>query len=352
MPADVLPGDFAIIPDDSPKENLKASVAGTPQAREAAIAARVPQTAIVKIAGTSMTPPKFDGVPVLRPIAGTQLQYVANSQTPIVSTGPGAFYAIENGVWFLARTVDGTWTVATDVPAGIYTNPPAAPMYFVTFARLFRVEGDKAYVGYTPGYQGTLVDPQTGVVVYGTGHAYESWVGSVWFGGPYTYGFGAATSYTPWTGWAVAFGFGWAWGAETVAAGWGWGYYPWWGPWGWGWAWGPWYYPWYPYWGGVAYGPNGGVVAWGPGGWAGYSPGNIYRNWGNRKPRPRASARATTHGRATPGRGAWASPTTHAPASPRPASAPRSRTSTRATTRSAPAASPPGPPGAWSRAGA
>jgi hypothetical protein len=31
----------------------------------------------------------------------------------------------------------------------------------------------------------------------------------------------------------------------------------------------------------VAYGPRGGAIAWGPGGWAGYS-GNIYTNWGNR----------------------------------------------------------------------
>src|SRR5262249_39618904 len=36
VPANALPADFAAIPDDSPKENLKASVSGTPQAREAA----------------------------------------------------------------------------------------------------------------------------------------------------------------------------------------------------------------------------------------------------------------------------------------------------------------------------
>ena len=41
-----LPVDFALIPDDSPKENVKASVPGTPQAQEAAIAAEIPQMAI------------------------------------------------------------------------------------------------------------------------------------------------------------------------------------------------------------------------------------------------------------------------------------------------------------------
>src|SRR5512134_2776090 len=42
-----LPGDFSKIPDDSPKENVKASVPGTPQAQAAAIATYIPQTATV-----------------------------------------------------------------------------------------------------------------------------------------------------------------------------------------------------------------------------------------------------------------------------------------------------------------
>jgi hypothetical protein len=279
--ADKLPAGFAAIPDDSPKENVKASIAGTPQAREAAIAAKVPQTAIVKISGTQLSTPKFDGTPAFRPIPPTSLQYVANTATPIVVVGEQEFYALENGVWFAAHSVYGPWAVATSVPAAVYTIPPSSPLFYVTFARIYRVEGDNVYVGYTPGYQGTMVDAATGVVVYGTGYAYDPWIGNVWYGAPYTYGFGAAATYTPWTGWAVAYGFGWSWTDEESAAGWGWGCYPWWGPWGWGWAWGPYYYPWYPAWGGVAYGPRGGAIAWGPGGWAGYS-GNIYTNWGNR----------------------------------------------------------------------
>ena len=43
VPHDKLPAEFSKIPDDSPKENVKASIAGTPQAREAAISATVPQ---------------------------------------------------------------------------------------------------------------------------------------------------------------------------------------------------------------------------------------------------------------------------------------------------------------------
>ena len=279
--ANALPTDFSNIPDDSLKENVKASVSGTPQSREAAIEASVPQTAAVKMSGATLSPPQFDGEPQFKAIAGTQLDYVANTATPIVCEHQTTCYALENAVWFVASAPRGPWSVAHSVPAAIYEIPPSSPLYYVTFVRIYAVEGDTVYVGYTPGYQGTYVDPVSTVVVYGTGYHYDPWLGTTWYGGPCTYGFGSAVAYTPWTGWGVTYGQGWSWSTATVVTGWGWGAYPWWGPWGWGWAYGPAYYPWYPAWGGAAVGPNGGAVAWGPGGWAGYT-GNIYQNWGNR----------------------------------------------------------------------
>ncbi|MDM0024434.1 autotransporter [Variovorax saccharolyticus] len=276
VPANALPPEFARIPDDSPKENVKASVAGTSQAREAAIAASVPQTAAVKVSGTQLTPPRFDGEPVFKPIAGTSLSYVENSPTAIIRVGEAACYAVENGVWFSAASVRGPWTVARSVPAAIYAIPPSSPLHYVTFVRIYDTTPDTVLVGYSPGYMGSIVDPATGVVVYGTGYAYSPWIGTVWYGPPVTYGYGAAVAYTPWTGWAVAFGLGWAWGAATVATGWGWGPYPYWGPWA------------GPVWGGAAFGPRGGAVAWGPGGWAGHT-GNVYSQWGNRATVSRAA---------------------------------------------------------------
>jgi hypothetical protein len=267
--ANGLPQDFARIPDDSPKENVKASVAGTEQAREAAIAASVPQMANVKVSEAKLAAPRFDGQPSWKPIEGTTLAYAANTPTPIIRVSDHGYYAVENGVWFDASSVSGPWTAATTVPAVIYTIPPTSPVYYVTYVRIYNSTPTAVYVGYTPGYQGTYIDPVTGVVVYGTGYYYDPWLGTVWYGAPVTYGYAAAVAYTPWTGWTVAFGLGWAWGAATVAWGWGWGPYPYWGPWA------------YPAWGGVAYGVHGGAVAWGPGGWAGYS-GNIYTQWGNR----------------------------------------------------------------------
>ncbi|HEX2495148.1 MAG TPA: hypothetical protein VHK24_15355, partial [Steroidobacter sp.] len=72
--ANELCDDFANIPDDSPKENVKASVAGAPQVKEAAIAATIPETAAVQKSAAKMTAPTFDGEPKLQRISGTTLQ--------------------------------------------------------------------------------------------------------------------------------------------------------------------------------------------------------------------------------------------------------------------------------------
>jgi hypothetical protein len=280
--ANALPADFRNIPDDSPKENVKAAVAGTEQSREAAIAATIPQVAAVEVQGTTLPAPKFDGAPAFRPIEGTPLAYAVNSPTPIIRVSGTSYFAVANAVWFASGTPSGPWTVTSSVPAVIYSIPASSPLFYVTFVRVYDATPTTVYVGYTPGYQGTMVDPVTGVAVYGTGYVYDPWVGEYWYGTPVTYGYAADVTYTPWTGWAVAFGVGWAWGAATTAWGWGWGPYPYWGPWA------------YPAWYGAAIGPHGGAVAWGPGGWAGYT-GNIYTQWGNRA--------SVTHGAA--GYNAW-----------------------------------------------
>jgi hypothetical protein len=278
VPWSKLPPDFAKIPDDSPKENVKASIPGTQQALEAVIANHIPQTATVRRAQVKLNPPQFDGEPKLVPLEGTKLQYVINTATPILCADATNYYAVENGVWFKSASLKGPWTVADAVPATIYDIPPSAPLHFVTYVQIYGSTRETVDVGYTPGYYGTVTTTGSGyVVVYGTGYAYTPWVGTAWYGYPVTYGFGSSVVYTPWDGWAVSFGFGWSWGYPMYPAGWGWGPYPWWGPVGWGY-----YYP-YPYYapiyGGLAWGP-GGAVAWGPGGWAG-TTGNVYRRYGN-----------------------------------------------------------------------
>jgi hypothetical protein len=281
-----LPRDFANIPDDSPKENVKASIPDTAQANEAVIANSIPQMATVNRKKAALNPPRFDGEPQFKPLEPTSLQYVVNTSTPIIRVDEKTYYAVENGIWFKAHSLKGPWEVADSVPGAIYNIPPSAPLHYVTYVRIFGSSADSVTVGYTPGYYGSIVTHGSGaVVVYGTGYPYYPWVGTTWFGPPVTYGFGTSMTYTPWSGWAFSFGFGWSWGYPPYPMGWGWGPYPWWGPVGWGY-----YYP-YPYYapiyGGVAWGP-GGAVAWGPGGWAG-TTGNVYHRWGSTQAVTRSS---------------------------------------------------------------
>jgi hypothetical protein len=265
VPGKDLPPDFAKIPDESPKENVKASVPGTPQAGEAVIANSLPETAAIKISGAKLPAPKYDGPPQLKPIEGTPLFYVVNSPLPVIQVSPDQYYALQNGVWFVAVSPQGPWKVATTVPPVIYSIPPSSSLHYVTYVYVYRATPQVVYVGYTPGYYSVYVSD--GVVVYGTGYTYTSWDGTVWYGTPVTYGFATAPTYTPWMGWIMGFGFGLAFGAVT--AGWAWGCYPWWGP--------------YHYGGyasyGRAVGPYG-AAAWGPGGWAA-TTGNVYRRWGD-----------------------------------------------------------------------
>lgn len=245
VPANVLPADFQRIPKDSPAGVVLASVAGTPQAAEAIIANSIPQTATVLRAGGPTFVPSFDGAPQWAPIAGTPLQYVQNSQTPIIQVSASSYYAVKGGVWFTAASLTGPWTVATRVPPVIYTIPVSSPIHYVTYVYVYGYTPEVVYVGYTPGYMGTVVS-SSGVVVYGTGYAYAPWIGSVWYPAPVTYGVAAAPVYNP----AVGFTFGWAMGLTTAAL-------------------------WAPYWGGAYYHPY----------YYGYpccgsASANVYRNWG------------------------------------------------------------------------
>ena len=272
-----LPADFASIPDDSPKENVKASVPGTAQAAEALIADEIPQTAKVDLRETKMTGPEYDGEPELEPISGTPLQYVVNSSLPVILADDGKWYSVENGVWFVADSPRGPWAVARSVPPSIYSIPPDSPLHYVTYVRIYDASADSVEVGYTPGYTGSYIDDD-GLIVYGTGYVYTPWIGNVWYGPPVTWGLGFGLAWTPWWGWGFDVGFGWGWGP-----GWVWGCIPppWWGPIGWGWGPGGWQWR-----DGGSRVPR--LVPWRAGGWNA-ARGGIYRRWGGAvtvSPRP------------------------------------------------------------------
>jgi len=243
--ANALPADFARIPKSGPASVALASVAGTPQAKEALIANTIPQNATISRANGPKFEPSFDGAPQYKPIPGTSLQYVVNARTPIIVVNPTSYYAVTRGVWFDSSALTGPWKIATSVPAEIYTIPTTSPLHYVTYVRIYGYTPQVVYTGYTPGYLGTVVSPD-GVVVYGTGYAYSPWIGTVWYPPPATWGIAAAPVYNP----AVGFAFGFGMGLATAA-----------------WV--------TPYWGGAYYHPYyfgypccGSVSA------------NVYRNWG------------------------------------------------------------------------
>ena len=269
-----LPPDFRHIPDESPASSVLAAVAGTPQAQEAAITNAIPQTATVPRVNGPTFKPAFDGPPQLQAIAGTPLAYVVNSPVPVIQVNAATYYAIQSGVWFHATGLNGPWYVAPAVPAVIYTIPVTSPLAYVTYVRVYGSTAQAVYVGYTPGYLGTVVAPD-GVVVYGTGYVYQPWVGAVWYPPPVTYGVMAQPVYNPMVG--MTFGF--AMGVATASTTYSWGATPYYHP-----A----YYGGYPCCGSASanvYGQYGSTVYSGtrsyysnPGGTVGTTVGGTYKN--------------------------------------------------------------------------
>lgn len=251
--SNTLPADFKRIPVNSPAGVVLASVAGTPQAQEALIANSIPQTATIQLVNGPKFTPVFDGAPQVQPIPNTSLSYVVNSPTPIIRVDANTYYALTAGVWFRAPTLTGPWVVATYVPPSIYTIPPSSRLYYVTYVKVYGATEKVVYVGYTPGYMGTVVSPD-GVVVFGTGYTYQPWVGTVYYPVPVTYGVMAQPVYNPAVGMAFGFAMGVTAAAMTAS------YYH------------PIYYPVYYH---PGYYPYYGVPC------CGSVSGNVYGQWGN-----------------------------------------------------------------------
>ena len=209
-----LPADFARIPATHAKAAVLVSVPGTPQAKEALIANAIPQTATITRSAASLNV-SFDSSPQFKPIESTTLMYAANTSIPVIRVDARSYYAVQNGVWFVATSAIGPWTVATSVPVVIYTIPVSSPLHYVTYVKVYGSTPDVVYVGYTPGYYGTVVTSSS-VVVYGTGWYYPAYVGAYWYGWPYTYGYGAAFTWGVSTGWGLAYGYG-QWGNVAYA---------------------------------------------------------------------------------------------------------------------------------------
>lgn len=218
LPAEQLPASFAKIPEGSTKDDVLASVPGTPQAHEAVIDAQIPQTAAIK-RGDAKLEVVYDGEPKFEAVTGTDIEYAVNTGTQVLKTG-GKYYACSDGVWYVSSGPEGPWQVSTERPAQVEKIPPSNPCYNTKYVYIYDSTPEVVYVGYTPAYMGCYVYGP--VVVYGTGFVYHPWIGPVYyFPHPYTWGF--CVHYSSWNGWV--FGFGVSSGFYHYGMSWGYAYY-------------------------------------------------------------------------------------------------------------------------------
>jgi hypothetical protein len=219
-----LPKDFAKIPEDSNLGTVLYAVPGTKVAKEAVLDAQIPQTAAIDRSKAELAV-EYDGEPRFEKISTTSLTYAVNTATPVIKVAANQYYAVDDAVWFVAANPKGSWKIATSVPDVIYTIPADSPMYYVTFVKIYKVEPEVIYVGYTPGYTHTYIYGST--IVYGTGYWWPGWYGSWYYPRPATWGY--HVRWNPYTGWR--FGLSYSSGPFTFTIGRG-GWYRggWWGP--------------------------------------------------------------------------------------------------------------------------
>lgn len=197
-----LPAEFKMIPLEHPRSRVLASVPGTEQAAEAVLLAQVPETARVNRKELKAPTITYNGDPQFAPIDGTSLARAVNTDKEVIKAGD-LFYLCFEGVWFMARSPNGPWSVADSVPDEIYKIPPSSPAYNVTYVTVKDEDKDDDWVEFAAGagYGGMMC--AWGCMCWGTGWWYDPYY---WYGGYYpiyypplrTYGYGSW--YNPRTG--------------------------------------------------------------------------------------------------------------------------------------------------------
>ena len=143
VPPANMPAAFAAIPNDHPKAKVKASLAAAGAQDNPAswnVVAADPNTAQLDYT--------MNGNPVIKPIRGTQLNFVANASVPIIQYDISSWYAVQNGIWFFATEATGPWKATNQVPPAIYAIPPTSPLYHAVHSRVISSNTDVVYYGY------------------------------------------------------------------------------------------------------------------------------------------------------------------------------------------------------------
>ena len=217
---DEVPAEFANIPAESDMGQLRASVAGTEEAKEAVLENQIPQTAEVD-RKTATVEVKYDGDPQFEK-CDDNVAYALNTDKSVLLID-GTYYCCDQAVWFVSRGPEGPWQVATEVPEAVQGIPPECPVYNVKYVYIYDSTPEVVYIGYTPGYTSSYV--YYGTVVYGTGYWYRPWYHHYYYPRPVTWGFRA--HWNPYTGWGFSFGMSVGWLHIGIGRPW---YGGWWGP--------------------------------------------------------------------------------------------------------------------------
>ncbi len=224
VPPDELPADFPNIPAESDMGNVRQSIAGTQEARDAVLENSVPQTAVVDRSEATVEV-SYDGDPKFEKCGEAVVAYAVNTDKAVFLIDK-TYYCCEEAVWFVGRSPEGPWEVATKVPAEIQELPPDCPHYNVKYVYIYDSTPEVVYVGYTPGYSYSYV--WGGCVVYGTGYWYRPWYRHHYYPRAATWGYGV--HWNPYSGWGFSFGLSHGW--LHVGIRWGGPFYHrgWWGP--------------------------------------------------------------------------------------------------------------------------
>ena len=217
---DEVPAEFANIPAESDMGQVRASVAGTEEAKEAVLENQIPQTAEVD-RKTATVEVKYDGDPQFEK-CDDNVAYALNTDKSVLLID-GTYYCCDQAVWFVSRGPEGPWQVATEVPEAVQGIPPECPVYNVKYVYIYDSTPEVVYIGYTPGYTSSYV--YYGTVVYGTGYWYRPWYHHYYYPRPVTWGFRA--HWNPYTGWGFSFGMSVGWLHIGIGRPW---YGGWWGP--------------------------------------------------------------------------------------------------------------------------
>jgi hypothetical protein len=209
---DQLPESFKKIPSNFAIPGILATIPGTDEAEDAVMDAMIPQTTVIDKKKAKFTP-TYDGDPKFENISGTSIDYAVNTPDQILKDGD-KYYAVDQGVWYVAEHPEGPWLVADQRPTNVDQIPPENPNYNTKYVYIYDTdeEYDTVTTGYTAGYLGSFIlDTAWGTALsFGSGYYYEPWYGSFYYPRIWSYGYNAF--YNPYYGnWAYRGPYGGAW---------------------------------------------------------------------------------------------------------------------------------------------